>query len=301
MSTVIGGLKSIGTAVAQIVAALVGQDIVAKSISLSQVTSAVAVLIQTAGARLKFSSGGTTDYFEGDGGTRITAAGILAAAGSMEVPTNGALYLNGSTRSIGFQNDNTRIKVVGAVPLSPGSDQAINLGEAANRWSNAYFAGDVQIGAGSGSATPIAVGRLTTSTTAVGNVGAGEDDLISYSLPANTLTSNNRGVRVTAWGTAANTAAAKTLKLYFGATAVVTTALTANQVGSWRVVCEVIRTGAATQDAIAQLIQGGATTLVDAEFTTPTETLTGAVVIKCTGTATNNDDIVQEGLVVESL
>lgn len=296
---VFSGWQSAASSAAQIVANLAGQTVSMLKLTLTQVTGEIA-LQMTNGARLKLGTG-TTDYFESDGSTRITAAGILAAAGSMEVPTSGALYLDGSTRTIGVLQDGTTVKVLGALALTPNTDQAINLGSTGVRWSNAYFGGDVQIGAGSGTATPIAVGRLTTSTTAVGNVGAGEDDLISYSMPASTLTVNNRGVRVTAWGSAANTAAAKTVKLYFGATATVTTALTANQVGAWRIVSEVIRTGAATQDAVAQLIQGGATTLVDAEFTTPTETLSGAVVIKCTATATNNDDIIQEGLVVESL
>ena len=155
--------------------------------------------------------------------------------------------------------------------------------------------------AGAGTAQPELVGTLSVNTATVGNVGAGEDDLMTYPLPAKTLADNGRGVRVTAWGDAANNANAKTLKVYFGATEVLSTALTASQVGTWRVVMEVIRTGAATQVAIAQLNQGGATTIVDAETDSPTSDLDAAVTIKLTGTATANDDIRQFGMVVEAI
>ena len=37
--------------------------------------------------------------------------------------------------------------------------------------------------------------------TAVGNVGTGTDNLISYTMPADTLNINGYFVRITAWGT----------------------------------------------------------------------------------------------------
>ncbi len=45
-------------------------------------SGSVGLQLSTAGARLKFSSGGTTDYLAGDGSATITAAGTLAAAGT---------------------------------------------------------------------------------------------------------------------------------------------------------------------------------------------------------------------------
>lgn len=140
--------------------------------------------------------------------------------------------------------------------------------------------------------------KLTVNTTQVGNVGAGEDDLITYSLPANTLNANGRGVRITAWGTTANNGDSKTVKLYFGS-AILTTALTVSQVSTWRIVAEVFRVSSNNQDYVAQLNQGGATTIVDIEESAITETDSSAITIKCTGTATSNDDIIQKGLLVE--
>ena len=139
------------------------------------------------------------------------------------------------------------------------------------------------------------------STTAVGNVGAGEDDLITYSLPGNTLNTNGRGIQITAWGIGANNANAKTLKLYFGTAVILTTALTASQVDNWHIVAEVVRTSSNNQKVVAQLVQGGTATLVDCEEGTATQTDTGALTIKCTGTATADNDIVHDGLIVKVL
>lgn len=143
---------------------------------------------------------------------------------------------------------------------------------------------------------------LETNTTPVGNVNTGEDDLMTYSLPANTLNANAQGVRVTAWGRTPSNANAKTLKMYFGTTAVLSFSLTANQVNAWRASGIVMRTGAATQISDATLLQGGtATALAVALDAGPTATLSGAVTIKCTGAATTTNDIVQEGMIVEFL
>ncbi len=145
------------------------------------------------------------------------------------------------------------------------------------------------------------------NTTAVGNVGGGEDALIQYSLPLNSLSAATRGVRITAWGTTANNSNPKTAKLYFGSGAVVTTALTVSQAGTWRITGEVLSTGTDTQDYSAQLLQGGATTLLDVENGSLTEDDGAAILIRGTGTVTdggggiNNDDIVQEGMMVEVL
>jgi len=139
---------------------------------------------------------------------------------------------------------------------------------------------------------------LNLSTTSVGNVGGGTDDLITYSLPAAILGTNAEAVLIITWGTGANNANAKTLTLNFGATAILTTSLTTGQADTWVQIAVVARTAAATQEAIAFLLQGGTTTLIDVETTQPAETLSGAVTIKCTGAATTDNDILQRGQLV---
>lgn len=138
----------------------------------------------------------------------------------------------------------------------------------------------------------------SVNTAAVGNITTGEDDLITFVMPAGTFNAAGKGVRITAWGICANNANAKTLILYFGTVAILTTALTANQAGVWRISAEVISTGSSAQAYIAQLVQGGTATLVDAENGTLSQNDAASITIKCTGTATSTDDIIQKGLVV---
>lgn len=143
------------------------------------------------------------------------------------------------------------------------------------------------------------VAKANANVTAVGNVGTGEDDLITYSLPALSLLKVGSAVRIRAWGTTANNANAKTLRLYFGV-AVLTTSLTVSQAGFWEINAIVVKNGASTQDANASLIEFPGT-LHDIEQSAPNQTDTAAITIKCTGDATASNDIVQEGLLVEVL
>lgn len=142
----------------------------------------------------------------------------------------------------------------------------------------------------------------SVNTTPVGNVGAGEDDLMSYVLPADSLNVAKRGVRITAWGTTANNASAKTLKLYFGSAVILTNSLTISIAGVWRLVAEVISTGTDAQEAVAQLVTTGTAgaAVNDVENSQPTQDDGANITIKCTGDATSNNDVVQRGLLVET-
>lgn len=146
-----------------------------------------------------------------------------------------------------------------------------------------------------------------TITTNVGNVGTGEDDLMSYTLPVQFFSADGQGLEVVAWGSTANNSNTKTVKLYFGGTAILTTALTVSQAGIWRIQATILRRSSNAQDYSAQLIQGGSTTLVDCESGTLAITDSAAIVVKCTGTVTdggggvNNNDILQEGMTIKPL
>lgn len=157
-------------------------------------------------------------------------------------------------------------------------------------------------------------GVLNVNTTAVGNVGAsGPDDLQTYQLPANSLTTTGRGIRIRAWGTTANTANAKTVRLTIGPTptALITKILNVSVAGTWELEACIIRTGASTQDYYAKAINHQGTALIGvgadaaAAFSnsavgTLTQTETNALDIKTQSTvSTANNDIVSEGLIVE--
>lgn len=163
------------------------------------------------------------------------------------------------------------------------------------------FQNVVQLPMGGATSTANAIGTSHVDTTQVGNVGAGEDDLMTYSLPANSLSVNNKGIRVTAWGTAANNANGKTLTVYFGVSQLIFL-LTASITSTWRVSLLIFRTGASTQDVYVGAKQTNSTSFAVIEnesVTTAAQTDTAAITIKCTGTATANNDIVQHGMLVE--
>jgi hypothetical protein len=141
---------------------------------------------------------------------------------------------------------------------------------------------------------------LSILTTAVGNVGTGEDDLQSYAMPADILLTNGRGVVIDVYGTVANNANTKQIKLYFGTVAIVDQALTVSQVGKFHIRAEVIRTGTDAQDYSYHLTQTGTTAIHDVGVGTLTQDDGAAITIKTTGTVTdggggvNNNDIVVE-------
>lgn len=141
---------------------------------------------------------------------------------------------------------------------------------------------------------------LKVDVAAVGNINTGTDDLISYTVPANVLTTTGKTIRVKAWGTTANNGNAKQLTLNWGSQVVVNTALTTSIAGQWETTATIVRTGANTQDIVARTLQG-ATLIFDQELTAGTQAETAQIILKMTGTATATDDIKQEGLEVEIL
>jgi len=130
------------------------------------------------------------------------------------------------------------------------------------------------------------------STTSVGNVGTGEDDLISTTIPASLLAKTNDVLEVEALFTFAANANAKTVKLYFGSTAIYSSGAQNQNGGSLLVRARIVRTGAATQITFANAV-GSASSLYGTECQTaaPTETLSSTVVVKATGEATSDNDI----------
>lgn len=145
-------------------------------------------------------------------------------------------------------------------------------------------------------------GALNIQSTAVGNVGTGTDDLHTFTLPANTLTTTNRGIQWEGSGSLANNANAKTLDILFGASmlSIVVPAGLLSVASNWFGVAKIIRTGSSAQRFAIHVTftdSANVSTRYVAQSTL-SQTETGAIVIKCTGTATSNNDIVQNTSVI---
>lgn len=144
-----------------------------------------------------------------------------------------------------------------------------------------------------------AVYQLHSNTSPVGNVGGGEDTLITYTVPANVLAKDGYNLEVKAWGTFGGTANNKTIRMYFGSSVLYDTGAHAANGGSWEISSTIIRTGTATQQAITFIISSNTSIVNSVTYIVPTETLSGSIVIKCTGTGTANNDIVQNGFLLK--
>jgi len=119
------------------------------------------------------------------------------------------------------------------------------------------------------------------SIAGVGNAADTTDDtLFTYSLPAAFLGVNGQGIKVEASGVFAANGNNKTVKIFFGATAVATTGVVTNNATAWKATAVIYRTAAATQ------LGDGCIWTALLPFTTktaPGETLSGAVTVKVTG------------------
>lgn len=225
---------------------------------------------------VNFTSTGATTFSGALVATSLTASGT----GDITVATGGAVYVDGATHKRYVFNSGELVLGVMGTSSSPGVN---------------------------------AVGTANSNTTPVGNVGAsGPDDLQTYSLPANALTTTGRCLRVTAIGNTANNANAKTVRLVIGPgpSVLVSKQLTASVSATWQLNATVCRTGASAQVVWATGENSGGTTISTTDGTTvsriPTvvstlaETETAALTIKTQSTASTSDnDIVSQVLIVE--
>lgn len=141
-------------------------------------------------------------------------------------------------------------------------------------------------------------GVVYANNVAVVTTGAPEEDLMTYTMPANVLSAAGKGVRVTVWSFTDATNASKTTKVYFGATAVsVNTNNAANNIHFF--IYHIHRITSTTQTGFA--FKGSDTGIASAfrlDSVSPGETLTSAVTIKVTGTAAGGT-ITARGMIVE--
>jgi len=120
------------------------------------------------------------------------------------------------------------------------------------------------------------------SIAGVGNAADTTDDtLFSTSLQANELAKNGDEYVLEACGSTAANGNNKTIKVFFGATAVLSSGVITSNAKKWTAYVRVKRSAAGTQIANGEFTVDGTATTVN--LTTPAEDLTGAVTAKVTG------------------
>ena len=142
---------------------------------------------------------------------------------------------------------------------------------------------------------------LDANMTVVGNVGTGEDDLMTYTLPDGLLKRDNWGLRITSLFTFANNANNKRVRLYLGGSSVYDTTAVAAQNTSMVAVTNIIRTGDASQVIFGTVNSNDSTIADGSYYAAGSVNLLAAATFKATGEATSTDDIVQRSMLVEWL
>jgi len=245
-------------------------------------------LSQTVGARI-FA-------FTVSQATTVAFTNVPSASFSAEIAL---LITNGSAFALSWPASVSWLGGVAPVLKVSGTDLVeMRTKDGGTTWFAALRADRrFQLGSSTAQAAPITTPNVDNTTTAS---GAGSPaNLKSYVLPANALAANGQGLRIRAWGTTANNANAKAIRIAFGATLVANFTLAINTAAAWVVEAMVYRTGAATQDAVQFYGQHSSASATGPNITTPAETLSGAVTVQCSCTQTSASDVVQEGFMVE--
>lgn len=151
-----------------------------------------------------------------------------------------------------------------------------------------------------GALTPDGIISQQVSLAGVGNAADTTDDvLFTYSMPANAFDKAGRGVEITAFGKYAANGNNKTVKLWFGATVVATTGVVTTNNNGFMITARVFKAGAVASNT--QIGQSGTNIALP---TTPTETESGAIVIKLTGASGTTgaaNDVIGQNMQVKFL
>ena len=161
---------------------------------------------------------------------------------------------------------------------------------------------ELRVRTGAGSGVLQGAGMVYSNYTSTGNTSTSDTVLGTYTVTANSMpAASGKVVRVKAWGKTAANGNNKTMIIYFGATNVATHAVAATNDKDWVLEATIIQGAAGAQTAVGRLyLEGAANELI---FTsTPAETETGDVIVKCTGeSGTASSDILLKGMTVEFL
>ena len=133
--------------------------------------------------------------------------------------------------------------------------------------------------------------RITTSAN---NITTGEDQLHAYALRPVAASEITSSIILEGEGSFANNANAKTLKVHYGTTAIISKALTASVAGVFKYRVEIFKTGTNTQRYNFELLSTGLTALVtEMGAGALTETEGNTLTVKSTGEGVATSDIVE--------
>ena len=144
--------------------------------------------------------------------------------------------------------------------------------------------------------------RILVSSTQVGNIGGGEDNLVSGTLVANTLLHESSRYEVYAAGRFAANANAKQVRLYHGSTVLVDSGSITPNAQRWEIRASVMRRTSQTDtNANASFVTEGAARTGVLTRTAPVASLGADILLKITGEGVATDDIILDQVIMKAI
>jgi hypothetical protein len=197
-------------------------------------------------------------------------------------------------------NGKVSVDDIGTMAEQDADAVAITGGVGSNlNFTDSDFSGNVNVEVGSTAVTGRVGGVVTSDFTPVGNVGAAETDLMQYTLLGGSLDNDQDFVEISAWGTFAANANNKQIRIYFGASTIFDSTAIAFNNANWSVKLTIARQSISVQQCSLDFISSSNLLAVTTSYTETALNPSSNNIIKFTGTATSNDDLIQKGLVLK--
>jgi hypothetical protein len=244
------------------------------------------------GLQLKYNGGSAISYITGSRQLEIGAGTgdpeSLANGGKINIFSTGT-----GTVAIGAASTGAyKLELTGTI-LVTGAATFSNYSGTGNQL--AYFTSAGAFGRSGVDPAKIPY-SLITNITNVGNIGTGEDNLMTGTIPAGQLATNGDKIEFEMEiGFAANTNT-KQIKVYFGSTVVMTIPATGTSTAGGLTIRGTIIRVNGTNEKVYCTYVGNSLHGNGGFYVEPTETLSGALTLKATGEATATDDIIQTAL-----
>ena len=186
-------------------------------------------------------------------------------------------------------------KTMELVGIQEGEGDSVYIKNAAGKVGVRSFADlltDYGGGGGGGSAGRLSK-SLNANTTATGNTGTGEDNLMTYTIPADTLNTAGDQIEFTMAFTFAANTNGKRVRVYYGSTTIYDSGSQNQNSGSMEIRGTIVRTGATSQLISFSQNNDAALFPIRSGYTTAAETLSSTVVLKATAEGVSDNDIQQ--------
>ncbi len=245
------------------------------------------------------ATGGLAQVQGGGGDTGGNGGDVLITGGEAgSTDTGGDITITSGAGGSTSGNSGDVDIDVGSV--TSGTAGTINIGTANASQINLGSSGSPTYGYG-------LVSRLSTDLTEVGNVGAGEDDLMSYTVPSNTLAADGDAIVVEAFGDLASNSGTRTIKAYIDGTQVISLARGAGGDGDeWGATIHIWRTSSTNLYYRVSLYSGASTDTYESPSNARgneavSDLAANSFIIKFTGedSNSNTDEVQQQVMTVD--